>query len=92
MAPVGEADAEQTLRRVHVLVETQERSFRGYMYAPLESQRLSDYLNAYPKPFLCLDTVKVSDRGKHYATGDTAGFVAIAIASITYLCPLDDDV
>ena len=89
---MGDYDPGQKLKRVHVLVETPERSFRGYMHAPLENQRLSDYLNSYPKNFLCLDDVKVSDRGKHYATGESVPFVAISLGSIIYLCPLDDGV
>jgi hypothetical protein len=79
------------LKRVRVLVETTERSFRGYVYMPAGGVRLSDHLNSYRKHFLCLDGVEISDRGKHYATGDSAGFVAIAISQITYIRPLDED-
>lgn len=80
-----------TLKRVRVLVETTERSFRGYVYMPADGVRLSDHLNSYRKHFLCMDGVEISDRGKHYATGDSAGFVAIAISQITYIRPLDEN-
>ena len=56
---------EQEYQRIRVIVETAERTFRGYLYRPVidESHRLSDYLNEYTCPFLCLSDVAVNDRG-----------------------------
>ncbi len=77
--------------RIKVLVETSERSFRGYVYKrKSERFRLSDHLNTYDKQFLCLTDVMVTDRGKEYRVGDKRDFVAIAIASITFVTPMGE--
>lgn len=79
-------------KRIRVLIETAERSFRGYIYKPQRNQfRLSDHLNTYGKQFLCLTEVEVADRGQHYRVGEKQPFVAIAISAITYVAPLEED-
>lgn len=85
-------DSSESYERIKVLVETTERSFRGYVYKRTgERFRLSDHLNAYDKQFLCLTDVMITDRGKEYRIGDKRDFVAISIASITFVTPMDDD-
>jgi hypothetical protein len=82
-----------SLERIRVLVETGERSFRGYVYKPVKDERfrLSDHLNAYGKDFLCLSDVVIQDRGQQYRAGDKRDFVAISVAAITYVTPLRED-
>ena len=83
----------ETFKRVRVLIETAERCFRGYIYMPERDQhyRLSDHLNEYGKEFLCLSDVEIAERGQHWRVGDKQPFVAVALTSITYVTPLDDD-
>ena len=52
--------------------------------------RLSDYLNAYDGQFLCLTDVQIADRGQAWRVADTREFLAVAVASITYVTPLRD--
>lgn len=87
------APAHAQHQRIHVLIETAERAFKGYIYKPIKDDafRLSDHLNTYGKEFICLTDVEVSDRGQHYRVGEKLPFVAIAINSITYLTPLEPD-
>ncbi len=88
----GAGEARDGYERIKVLVETSERSFRGYVYKrKSERFRLSDYLNTYDKQFICLTEVMVTDRGKEYRVGDKRDFVAISIASITFVTPMADD-
>lgn len=85
----GEADL--GFERIKVLVETAERTFRGYVYKRKgEHFRLSDHLNAYDKQFLCLNDVSITDRGKEYRVGDKREFVAVAISSITFVTPMGE--
>jgi hypothetical protein len=78
--------------RIKVLVETHERSFRGYVFKRKGDRfRLSDYLNTYDKQFLCLTEVMITDRGKEYRVGDKRDFVAITISSITFVTPMEND-
>jgi hypothetical protein len=80
-------------KRIRVLIETAERSFRGYIYKPEKDERyrLSDYLNSLDNQFINLAEVEIADRGQHWRVGDKQAFVAIAIASITYVTPLEDE-
>jgi len=82
-----------THERVRVLVETAERAFKGYVYKPVKDERyrLSDHLNNYGHKFINLADVQVLERGQQYRVGDKREFVAVAIASITYITPLRDD-
>jgi hypothetical protein len=84
---------EKDYQRIKVLVETAERSFRGYVYKPNQGQsyRLSDYLNHYADKFLRLSEVEVTDRGQHYRVGDKQEFVAIAVTSIVYITPMEGE-
>lgn len=77
--------------RVRVLVETQERVFRGYLSKPKGTDgesRLSDFLNTRDKGFLCLSDVQITDRGQTYRVGERRDFVAIAVAQVTYVTPM----
>jgi hypothetical protein len=78
--------------RIRIMVETDERTFRGLLYKPLlsEDRRLSDYLNEYDRPFICLSDVQVNDRGQAHRAGDKRDFVAISVSSITYITPLKE--
>jgi len=81
-------------QRIKVLVETAERSFRGYVYKPVgdtEASRLSDYLNTYSDKFLRLADVEVTDRGQHYRVGDKQDFVAVSVAAIVYIAPMEGE-
>lgn len=80
-------------KRIRVLIETTERSFRGYIYKPERDEkfRLSDHLNTYGHRFLCLTEVEIADRGQHWRVGEKLGFVAVSIDAITFLSPLEDD-
>lgn len=82
---------DEQMQRIRVLVETAERSFKGFVFKPVRDERfrLSDHLNTYGKQFLCLSDVQISDRGQHYRVGEEQPFVAISISSITYLTPLE---
>lgn len=83
-----------TYRRIKVLVETPERTIIGTVHKPEagdSSIRLSDYLNDYAKQFLCLTDVEIKERGQQHRVGDKRGFIAIAIGSICYMAPLEDD-
>lgn len=83
-----------TYKRIRVLVETAERCFRGHIFKPEkdESFRLSDHLNEYDKQFICLTDVEIADRGQHWRVGDKQAFVAVALNSITYVAPLEENV
>lgn len=80
-------------QQIRVLVETDERSFRGNVHKPVreENFRLSDYLNAYGDKFLRLSDVEITDRGQHYRVGEKVPFVAIAVSAITYIAPIDGE-
>lgn len=80
-------------KRVRVLVETTERSFKGYVYRPIKDERyrLSDHLNDYGKQFLCLSDVEVADRGQHYRVGEKRDFLAVSTSAITYITPLENE-
>lgn len=84
---------DEQLQRIKVLVETNERSFKGYIYKPVKDERyrLSDHLNTFGKQFLCMADVEVADRGQHYRVGEKLEFCAVAVNAITYLAPLEDD-
>ena len=75
--------------RVRVLVETSERTFRGFVHIPANgNMRLSDYLNTLGRPFVCLSEAQVTDRDKAYRPGDKREFVAISVSAICYITPL----
>lgn len=78
--------------KIRVLVETAERSFRGYIHMPIKDDmfRLSDHLNTFGKEFLCLSDVTMNERGQQYRAGDRHDFVAVAIHSITFVTPIDE--
>ena len=81
---------EQQFERVRVTVETTERSFRGYLYRPLDEpkSRLSDYLNRFDRPFLCLSDVTVNDRGQTHRPGEHLEFAAVSTSAITFIAPM----
>ena len=85
--------SEGDYQRIRVLVETAERSFKGNVYKPNQPDglRLSDYLNDYTDSFLRLSDVEITERGQHYRVGDTQDFVAVSVASIVYVTPLDGE-
>lgn len=92
--PIPDDGSASSYLPIKVLVETAERSFKGVVHKPVyehDNFRLSDYLNTYDKNFLCLSDVTIHDRGQHYRAGEKCEFVAISIASITFLTPLEDD-
>ncbi len=76
-----------------MLIETQERCFRGFMYIPRNDEhlRLSDHLNGYGKAFICLSDAEIADRGQHWRVGEKQPFVAVAVSAITFISPLEDD-
>ena len=76
--------------KVRVIVETAERTFRGYLYRPVldGAHRLSDYLNEYDRRFLCLSDVAVNDRGQTHRPGEKREFVAISTNAISFLAPM----
>ncbi|PKQ16038.1 MAG: hypothetical protein CVT67_06960 [Actinobacteria bacterium HGW-Actinobacteria-7] len=76
--------------QVRVMVETDERTFRGVIHKPLKDDqfRLSDHLNEYQRRFLCLSDVTINERGQQYRAGDSHPFVAISVASITFIAPI----
>lgn len=73
--------------RVRVLVETAERTFRGFVYRPRTepSHRLSDYLNEYNRRFICLSEVLINDRGQIHRPGERKDFVAVSVSAIHYI-------
>jgi len=85
--------SESDYQKIRVLVETAERGFRGYIYKPVREEgfRLSDFLNSYGDKFLRLSEVEITDRGQHYRVGEKISFVAISVAAITYIAPLDGE-
>jgi hypothetical protein len=78
--------------QVRVIVETSERTFRGFLYKPIldPAQRVSDYLNDYDRPFLCLSDVSVTDRGQAHRPGEKRPFIAIATNAISFVAPMND--
>lgn len=82
-----------TYERVRVLVETNERSFRGYVHKPVKDDkfRLSDHLNTLGNQFLCLTDVKINERGHQYRAGEQADFIAVSLSAITYVQPLAEE-
>ena len=80
-------------QKIRVLVETEQRSFKGYLHKPMteEGQRLSDYINTYLQRVLSLSDVEVTARGQHYRVGDKVAFLAVAVNAITYIAPLDGE-
>jgi hypothetical protein len=73
-------------------METSERTFRGYLYRPVlgPEHRLSDYLNEYNRPFLCLSNVVINDRGQTHRPGEKRDFVAVSTNAITFLSPMSE--
>lgn len=85
------SDGTAGYERVRVLVETQERVFRGYVSRPVGVEgleRLSDYLNSRTAGFLCLTQVHITDRGQTYRVGEQRDFVAVGVAQIAYVTPM----
>lgn len=78
--------------KIRVVVETEQRTFRGYIHKPVKdsSFRLSDHLNSYSGRFVNLSDVTVNERNQQYRAGDHCDFVAISIASISYLTPIEE--
>jgi hypothetical protein len=76
--------------KVAVIVETAERTFRGNLHKPVvdSNYRLSDYLNAYDRSFLCLTDVAINDRGQTHRPGEKRDFVAISTAAISFIAPM----
>jgi hypothetical protein len=76
--------------KVGVIVETAERTFRGNLHKPVvdSNHRLSDYLNEYDRPFLCLTEVAINDRGQTHRPGEKRDFVAISTAAISFIAPM----
>jgi hypothetical protein len=86
------SDVDQGFERIRVIVETAERSFRGYISRPVDaSVRFSDYLNNYDRPFIALSDVAVNDRGQTHRPGESHQFVAIATDAITFIAPLKEN-
>lgn len=81
-----------THEKIRVLVETDERTFRGTIHKPVvgDDYRLSDHLNSYDKKFISLSDVQINERGQQYRAGEKADFVAISINAITYITPISD--
>lgn len=78
--------------KIRVLVETPERSFRGYVHMPVKDDmfRLSDHLNTFGKEFLCLSEVTMNERNQQYRAGEKYSFVAVAVHSIVFVTPIED--
>lgn len=76
--------------KIRVVVETAERTFRGFVHKPRlqDDFRLSDHLNTYDKQFLALSEVTINERGQMHRPGEKHDFVAVAVASITYVAPV----
>lgn len=81
-----------THKKIRVLVETTERSFRGYIHMPVKDEmfRLSDHLNTFGKEFLCLSDVVMNERSQQYRAGEKFSFVAIAVHSIVFVTPIEE--
>lgn len=81
-----------THEKVHVIIETEERTFRGTIHKPKlqDDFRLSDHLNTYDKQFINLSDVTINERGQQYRAGEKHDFVAVSVASITYVAPVDE--
>jgi hypothetical protein len=85
---------ETEFQKIRVLVETAERSFKGFLHKPrntTKDQRLSDYVNSYGDKFLRLSEVEITDRGLHYRVGEKVPFCAVAVSAITYIIPLEGE-
>jgi len=80
-------------KKIRVLVETSERSFKGFLHKPrnTEDQRLSDWVNTYGDKFMRLSDVEITDRGLHYRVGEKVQFCAVAVSAITYIIPLEGE-
>lgn len=80
-------------KRIKVMIETPERTIFGNIFKPEKGQRyrLSDHLNSYDRQFICLTDVEIKDRGQHHRVGDKRPFIAVSIAAITYMTPLEED-
>jgi len=85
-------DISNDFHKIKVLVETDERSFKGYVFKPASEEiRLSDYLNAYGDKFLRMSDVEITDRGQHYRVGEKQPFVAVSVAAITFISPIEGE-
>lgn len=84
---------ETEYQKIKILVETEQRSFKGYLYKPVTeaAQRLSDYINSYGQRFLRLADVEITERGQHYRVGDKIPFLAVSVSAITYIAPLEGE-
>lgn len=84
---------ETEYQKIKILVETEQRSFKGYLYKPVteSAQRLSDYINSYGQRFLRLADVEITERGQHYRVGDKIPFLAVSVSAITYIAPLEGE-
>lgn len=81
-------------QRVRVLIETAHRTYRGDIYKPVRDEalgvsRLSDHLNTYGKAFIALTDVEISEHGQDYPSENRRPFVAVAVAAVTHVEPLD---
>jgi hypothetical protein len=83
----------EEFQRIRVIVETAERTMRGYIYKPKvdERYRLSDFLNTYSDKFLRLTNVEILERGQTHRVGDRQDFVAVSVAAITYIAPIEGE-
>lgn len=83
------SDQAVSYERIRVMVETAERTFRGYMHKPVKDAtfRFSDFLNTYDRDFICLTDVQVNERGQQYRAGDRREFVAVAVSAVTFVSP-----
>ena len=79
--------------KIRVMVETQERTFRGFIHKPVKDDtfRLSDHLNTLGKEFICLSDVQITERGQAYRVGEKRNFVAVAVGAVTYITPMEGD-
>lgn len=78
--------------KILVLIETAERTFRGYVHKPRlqDDFRLSDHLNTYDKQFIALSDVQINERGQQYRAGEKYPFVAVSVAAITFVTPVQE--
>jgi hypothetical protein len=81
-----------THEKIRVLVETTERSFRGFIHKPVKDEtfRLSDHLNTHGQDFINLSDVTIHERGQQYRAGERRDFIAVQIRSITYITPCEE--
>jgi hypothetical protein len=79
--------------KIRVMVETTERTFKGYIHKPVRDERfrLSDHLNTYGKDFICLSDVTIHERAQAFRPGEKRDFVAISTAAIAYITLMHDD-